>query len=200
MNKKEITLKLVGLLSMSLGDKYNIRGIRYLDKDSLEIRIEDFSRQVKILSIKNGCIIKSNMEAVLEGVNANIYTVVDAIASALGSDIYLIDKGIDCDQIKDDSEYSVIYDILGNSSVSFVYTENDDTLNVVCKDSNGVCDMEKILSNVVLDDLSVKFKYKLKTMRDFIIESSISGGLYRSFVDANDIEDVSMYFKKVSIF
>lgn len=199
MNKKEITLKLVGLLSMSLGDKYNIRGIRYLDKDSLEIRIEDFSRQVKILSIKNGCIIKSNMEAVLEG-SANIYTVVDAIASALGSDIYLIDKGIDCDQIKDDSEYSVIYDILGNSSVSFVYTENDDTLNVVCKDSDGVCDMEKILSNVVLDDLSVKFKYKLKTMRDFIIESSISGGLYRSCVDANDIEDVSMYFKKVSIF
>lgn len=199
MNKEEITLKLVGLLSMSLGDKYNIRGIRYLDKDSLEIGIEDFSRQVKILSIKNGCIIKSNMEAVLEG-NANIYTVVDAIASALGSDIYLIDKGIDCDQIKDDSEYSVIYDILGNSSVSFVYTENDDTLNVVCKDSNGVCDMEKILSNVVLDDLSVKFKYILKTMRDFIIESSISGGLYRSCVDANDIEDVSMYFKKVSIF
>ena len=199
MNKEEITLKLVGLLSMSLGDKYNISEIRYLDKDSLEIRIEDFSRQVKILSIKNGCIIKSNMEAVLEG-NANIYTVVDAIASALGSDIYLIDKGIDCDQIKDDSEYSVIYDILGNSSVSFVYTENDDTLNVVCKDSDGVCDMEKILSNVVLDDLSVKFKYKLKTMRDFIIESSISGGLYRSCVDANDIEDVSMYFKKVSIF
>lgn len=199
MNKEEITLKLVGLLSMSLGDKYNIRGIRYLDKDSLEIGIEDFSRQVKILSIKNGCIIKSNMEAVLEG-NANIYTVVDAIASALGSDIYLIDKGIDCDQIKDDSEYSVIYDILGNSSVSFVYTENDDTLNVVCKDSNGVCDMEKILSNVVLDDLSVKFKYKLKTMRDFIIESSINGGLYRSCIDANDIEDVSMYFKKVSIF
>ena len=199
MNKEEITLKLVGLLSMSLGDKYNIRGIRYLDKDSLEIGIEDFSRQLKILSIKNGCIIKINIEAVLEG-NANIYTVVDAIASALGSDIYLIDKGIDCDQIKDDSEYSVIYDILGNSSVSFVYTENDDTLNVVCKDSNGVCDMEKILSNVVLDDLSVKFKYILKTMRDFIIESSISGGLYRSCVDANDIEDVSMYFKKVSIF
>lgn len=197
MNEHEVKKRLTDILEMSLGKKYYVKEVKFYSPNSLEIRIEDYTKLVKILRVKNNCIVKRNLDFVLEDTDSNCYEITDAIASCLKSDVYLVDKSVDCEQIQDDAEIGIIHSLLDTECVSFVYMEDDGILKIV-HNNNGVevDKLEEELKNTKLDDLKVEFKYKLISMRDFTIESSIVGGLYRSCIDANDIKVMDDYFEK----
>lgn len=197
MNEHEVKKRLTDILEMSLGKKYYVKEVKFYSPNSLEIRIEDYTKLVKILRVKNNCIVKRNLDFVLEDTDSNCYEITDAIASCLKSDVYLVDKSVDCEQIQDDAEIGIIHSLLDTECVSFVYMEDDGILKIV-HNNNGVevDKLEEELKNTKLDDLKVEFKYKLISMRDFTIESSIVGGLYRSCIDANDIKVMDDYFEE----
>ena len=189
------------LIDMGIGDSHFVKEVKIYNSNSLVVRIEDCVHTVKILSVKNGCIMKSNLDYVLQGSQANSYVIADAIAAALGCNITVISKCITYDEVQEYQEPELIYDILDKNCVSFVYLDSDDVLNVVHNDSEKeVEELMDYLDSTEFCDHSKTFKYKAKSLKEFMIEALMEKGVYRTDLDKKDMLDVQDYFKQSKAF